>query len=127
MKLDELLKKMSETPDSPNVVERKYDDIEEKIKKEELRKLTLENEAREGENAGDNQDRAQRKEFADRIFSFVAMYMFFVGLVVFLCGHKFSSFNLSDTVLVTLLGTTTANVIGILIIVVTYVFSRKKK
>lgn len=33
MKLDELLKKMSETPDSPNVVERKYDDIEEKIKK----------------------------------------------------------------------------------------------
>lgn len=77
MKLDELLKKMSETPDSPNVVERKYDDIEEKIRKEELRKLTLENEAREGENAGDNQDRAQRKEFADRIFSFVAMYMFF--------------------------------------------------
>lgn len=127
MKLDELLKKMSETPDSPNVVERKYDDIEEKIRKEELRKLTLENEAREGENAGDNQDRAQRKEFAERIFSFVAMYMFFVGLVVFLCGHQFSSFNLSDTVLVTLLGTTTANVIGILIIVVTYLFSRKKK
>ena len=53
--------------------------------------------------------------------------MFFVFLILFLSGTETTNFNLSDNVLITLLGTTTANVIGILIIVVTYLFSRKRK
>ena len=52
--------------------------------------------------------------------------MLFVCVVLFLKGIT-SQFYLSDAVIITLLGTTTANVIGILIIVVTYLFSRKKK
>lgn len=126
MNFEELYRKLSEFGDKSSINDHKYDRIEEDIRKQELRKLELENAAREGENAGDDQDRLQRKEFADKIFDFVRNYMLFVCIVLFLKGIT-SQFYLSDTVIVTLLGTTTANVIGILIIVVTYLFSRKKK
>lgn len=96
------------------------------LRKEELRRIELENEALEGENQGDAQDREQRKDFADRIFSFVCNYMIFVCILLFLKAIT-PRFYLSDNVIITLLGTTTANVIGILIIVVTYLFSRKRK
>ncbi len=103
-----------------------YDDVAKNIQQEELRRLKLDNDAKEGENIGDNQDRDQRKMFAEKIFSFVCLYMFAVFFILFLCGSP-GSFKLSDTVLITLLGTTTANVIGILIIVVKYLFSRNNK
>lgn len=126
MNFEELYRKLSESGDKSSINDHKYDRIEEDIRKQELRKLELENAAREGENAGDDQDRLQRKEFADKIFDFVRNYMLFVCIVLFLKGIT-SQFYLSDSVIITLLGTTTANVIGILIIVVTYLFSRKKK
>ena len=126
MNFEELYRKLSESGDKSSINDHKYDRIEEDIRKQELRKLEPENAAREGENAGDDQDRLQRKEFADKIFDFVRNYMLFVCIVLFLKGIT-SQFYLSDSVIITLLGTTTANVIGILIIVVTYLFSRKKK
>lgn len=126
MNFEELYRKLSESGDKSSINDHKYDRIEEDIRKQELRKLELENAAREGENAGDDQDRLQRKEFADKIFDFVRNYMLFVCIVLFLKGIT-SQFYLSDSVIITLLGTTTANVIGILIIVVTYLFSREKK
>ncbi len=126
MKFEQLYRKLSSSEDTSSVNDHKYDAIEEDIRKQELRRLELENAAREGENAGDDQDRQQRKEFADKIFDFVRNYMLFVCVVLFLKGIT-SQFYLSDAVIITLLGTTTANVIGILIIVVTYLFSRKKK
>ena len=126
MKFEQLYRKLSSSEDTSSVNDHKYDAIEEDIRKQELRRLELENAAREGENAGDDQDRQQRKAFADKIFDFVRNYMLFVCVVLFLKGIT-SQFYLSDAVIITLLGTTTANVIGILIIVVTYLFSRKKK
>lgn len=36
-----------------------YDDVAKNIRQEELRKLKLDNDAKEGENIGDNQDRDQ--------------------------------------------------------------------
>ena len=126
MNFEQLYRKLSSSEDTSSVNDHKYDAIEEDIRKQELRRLELENAAREGENAGDDQDRQQRKEFADKIFDFVRNYMLFVCVVLFLKGIT-SQFYLSDAVIITLLGTTTANVIGILIIVVTYLFSRKKK
>ena len=126
MNFEELYRKLSESGDKSSINDHKYDRIEEDIRKQELRKLELENAAREGENAGDDQDRLQRKEFADKIFDFVRNYMLFVCIVLFLKGIT-SQFYLSDSVIITLLGTSTSNVIVILIIVVTYLFSRKKK
>lgn len=125
MTIEELYKKIS-GDDLSTVKHKNYDDVEERIRKEELRKLELQNESLEGENKGDAQDREQRKDFADRIFSFVCNYMIFVCIVLFLKANT-PQFYLSDNVIITLLGTTTANVIGILIIVVTYLFSRKRK
>lgn len=108
-------------------VDKGYNNVHVELAKEQLREAQLKNEALAEENRGDSQDRDQRKEFAERIFSFVSIYMLFVFLILFLSGTETTNFKLSDNVLITLLGTTTANVIGILIIVVTYLFSRKKK
>lgn len=124
--LKDLFEKIAESSDKSEIKDEEYKSIERRKLEAETRRLELENQSLEGDNIGDSQDRNQRKEFAERIFSFVCLYMFAVFLILFLCGSP-GRFSLSDTVLVTLLGTTTANVIGILIIVVTYLFSRKKK
>ena len=108
-------------------VDKGYTDVHIELAKEQLREARLKNEALEEENRGDSQDRDQRKDFAERIYSFAAIYMFGVFVILFLSGTETTNFKLSDNVLITLLGTTTANVIGILIIFVTYLFSRKKK
>lgn len=127
MNLDNKLKKVSEASDSSDVSEKKYDDIEGRIKEQELRKLQLENDARKVENESESQNKQQRKDFAERIYSFASIYMLGVFLMLFISGTETTNFRLSDNVLITLLRTTTANVIGILVIVVTYLFSRKKK
>ena len=121
----EVLKGIPKSDDTGNV-EKEYDTVEIQLKKEQLREAKLKNAALEGENIGDSQDRTQRKEFAEKIFSFVCLYMFSVFFILFLCGSP-GNFRLSNSVLITLLGTTTANVIGILIIVVKYLFSRNNK
>lgn len=123
-KLRESLRNIHSGNDAPNVNNREY--IEE-YQKEVLREKRLKNDAQEEANRGDTQDRDQRKEFAERVFHFAAIYMAFVGLILFLSGTIDNRFHLSDSVLITLLRTTTANVIGILAIVVTYLFSRKRK
>ncbi len=127
MTLNELLSKLSQASDTTNIDEGRYDNIDNLIKEQELRKLQLENEARKVENESESQNKEQRKDFADRIYSFASIYMFGVFLILLLSGTETTNFKLSDNVLITLLGTTTANVIGILIIVVTYLFSRKRK
>lgn len=69
------------------------------------------------------QDREQRRIFADKIFSLLCMYLLVVGLIVIGCGNQNGAFHLSDSVLVVLITTTTANVIGIFILVVKYLFN----
>lgn len=72
---------------------------------------------------GKKQDREQRKKFSIWIFSVVCTYLAVVLTIIFLVG--FSLATLSETVLVTLLTTTTANIIGLLVIVARYLFPRK--
>lgn len=71
------------------------------------------------------QDRDQRKDFVLRIFNFVSLYMFGVFLLLVMSGIGTNDFHLSDTVLVTLLGTTTATVIGVFNFVARYLFHNK--
>ena len=127
MKLNDLLSKLSQASDTTDIDSGRYNDIDNLIKEQELQKLQLENEARRVENESESQNKEQRKDFAERIYSFASIYMLGVFLILFIVGTETTNFYLSDNVLITLLGTTTANVIGILIIVVTYLFSRKKK
>lgn len=125
--MEDIKKSLGEISDAPVNVKDEYKSVSIELEKERLRKLKLENDAIEGSNLGDTQDRDQRKDFAEKIYNFAAVYMVFVFLMLFLSGCVNNGFQLSDSVLVTLLRTTTANVIGILAIVVTYLFSRKRK
>jgi len=71
---------------------------------------------------GRKQDREQRKVFALSIFGLVCAYLLAVLAARFLVG--FGLMTLSDIVLNVLLTTTTANVIGIFMIVAKYLFHR---
>lgn len=75
------------------------------------------------ENEGLKQDRKQRKYFSICIFGFMCLYMAFALFVVYRCG-TFDLF-LSDKVLITLLSTTLANVIGVFNFVAKYLFNPK--
>ena len=70
----------------------------------------------------DRQDREERKVFARRIFWLLAFFIFATLLIIFLVG--FDVLDLSDAVLITMLSTMSANVIGIFIYVVKYLFNR---
>lgn len=72
---------------------------------------------------GLRQDRKQRKIFGYCIFGFMCLYMGATITVVFMCG--FGLVELSDKVLITLLGTALANVIGIFNFVAKYLFHSK--
>lgn len=85
--------------------------LEEELKKQRIKDL--------------KQDRKERKRYADKIFEFVCIYLFAVALLLFLSGTKSCPFMLSDTVLLMILGTTTANVIATFYFVANYLFPNK--
>lgn len=72
------------------------------------------------------QNRSQRKKFAYWIFGFMCLYIIAVFAVLFFTGFRQGNFCLADSVLLMLLGTTTANVIGIFVIVAKYLFHIKE-
>lgn len=109
-----------------NIQSNKYIDIEKDIAQENLRKAQLENDALDEVNKGEVQDREQRKQFAEMIFTFVSLYMGAVIFILLSSGARWVDFHLSDQVIITLITTTTANIIGILLIVVHYLFRKKK-
>lgn len=69
------------------------------------------------------QDRQQRKILSIALFIFMCVYMAVALLIVFLCG--LFVMYLSDTVLVTLLTTTLADVIGMFGFVAKYLYHNK--
>ena len=73
---------------------------------------------------GQKQDREQRRQFAEKIFWVVVAYLAAVIIIVILNGFKVLC--TSDPVHITLLGTTTANVITLLVIVAKYLFHAKE-
>lgn len=94
---------------------------------EELRKAKITNAKLREDIENLRQDREQRKQFAERIFFSVKSYMVCIIFLLFVQGFHILYFSLSDTVLVTLLGTTTINVIGIFAFVARYLFHRHKQ
>ncbi len=69
------------------------------------------------------QDREQRKVLSYALFGFMCFYMLVALVIVFCCG--FSWMRLSDMVLITLLTTTLADVIGIFGFVAKYLYHNK--
>lgn len=85
----------------------------------------LERESKREDLESKKQDRHQRKSFASAIFVFMCSYMAVALIIVSLCG--FSIMDLSNSVLVTLLTTTLADVIGVFSFVAKYLFPEKKR
>ncbi len=69
------------------------------------------------------QDREQRKYLSYCLFGFMCIYMACALLIVFSCGIGWM--NLHDKVLITLLTTTLADVIGIFSFVAKYLYHNK--
>ena len=71
------------------------------------------------------QDRIERKEFAYKLYWFLLGFIACVLILLFASGNQCLKFELSDTVLITLLTTTSANIIGIFVFVVRYLFQKQ--
>ena len=99
-----------------NLEENDVKHIELEHKKEQVRSTRIHNDS-------DLQDMQQRKEFAEKIYQLVLGYMYFVGFIIFLSAMP-NSFFISETVIITLLGTTASTVIGLFYFVAKYLFSR---
>lgn len=84
----------------------------------ELDRVELENRGEELE--GKRQDRKQRGKFSIWIFVFMGAYMLSVVVVLILSGAEV--LHLSDGVLISMMTTTTADVIGVFIVVAKYLF-----
>lgn len=69
------------------------------------------------------QDREQRKYLSYALFGFMCVYMLIALIIVFCCG--FGWMFLSDKVLITLMTTTLADVIGIFGFVAKYLYHNK--
>jgi len=67
------------------------------------------------------QDIRARKEYANKIFALICCWIVFLGIFLLLVG--FSCIKLSDGVLIAFIGGTTANVLGIFMIVAKYIFN----
>ena len=89
------------------------------------REKEIQLEQRREELEGIKQDRKQRGAFSMRIFLFVCVYM--VLALAILCLSGGCVFEISDTVLIAMLTTTTANVIGLFVVVANYLFHHKGK
>lgn len=77
------------------------------------------------------QDRKERKRYAKSTFSFLKKYTTLMILIIFLSGTNgslwyldFSKFHLSDTVLITLISTSLASIVGIFAFVMKYLFKK---
>jgi hypothetical protein len=93
-----------------NVNEVKERDFKEEFSRAQLKRLIDDNNA--------------RKTFSLWLFSITVLWMFIVLMIVIQCGRQ--AIILSDSVLITLITTTTANVFGFFYVVVNYLFNKDK-
>jgi len=69
------------------------------------------------------QNRVERKKYARHIFIFTCIWATLIFLIVIASGlKKYSGFELSDKVLITLITSTTVNFFGFFLLVVKYLF-----
>lgn len=84
---------------------------------QELRTLKLGNE-------NFKQDIELRRQHANKVFSFLIGWAIFVACILVMAATPWLRF--SNAVLITLLGTTTLQIIGIYLIVANYIFPKQK-
>jgi uncharacterized membrane protein len=70
------------------------------------------------------QDRRERRRYAEQIFTLISTWLFTV-LFILIINTK-AGLRLSDSVIITLITTTTASVLGLFVIVINYLFKGNK-
>jgi cation transport ATPase len=115
--VSKIISELFKAPDASDAEE-----SQEKYTQQEIDRLIIDNDLRREELENRKQDRAQRKTFAKMIFWFLCAYMLIVMALIYFSGFKVCF--LSNNVLITLLTTTTANIIGIFLLVVKYLFAK---
>lgn len=99
----------------------------EDYKKDRIReKDILENKKLRLFNKSLKKDIKNRERYAKYLFALICVWLFLVLSLVFLSGCSKVQFQLSDSVLMFLLGTTTLNVVGLFWIVTSYLFQQKQ-
>lgn len=88
--------------------------------KDESRDLEYERKYAELENLKDHFK--QRKKYARLIVNLACGWMIAVFVMMLLQGFAWKGFHLSDSIVLAALGTTTANIFGVLLIVTKYFF-----
>lgn len=91
----------------------------------EAERRALDNAKRRAEIENLDQDRDERKKYASRVFWLVVIWLAAIGMILMLQGFGIGKFDLSDSVLLMLIGTTTGSVVGIFLIVANYLFPRR--
>lgn len=122
---DDLLKKIEgeavllgkAATEDPKVQLRREEQLLERKQQQELRKMTAEADKIVQDNEG-------RRRFSWSIFYVMVAWMLTVLLIVMLCAN--GRWHLSDSVLIALITTTTATVIGVFVVVANYLFNRDK-
>lgn len=76
---------------------------------------------------GKRQDIKARKKYANKIFNLIRIWLISVVAIVLLAGfgNKCGWFKMADSVLIALITTTTASVVGLFAIVANYLFKDK--
>ena len=93
-------------------------------KRHDLDRAWLHNEKLRSEIADQDQDRLERERYAKKIFELLVSWLVLVGIALFVNGSKPNGFDISDQVMLMLLGTSTTGVIGIFLIVANYLFPK---
>lgn len=121
----------SKTPKFEDKIDKQEEDIlQGDEKKERLKYLQLKNNREEEKIAQAKQDRIERLKYADNIFKFVKNYIkWVVGIYIIYQLLIFCPIfrNVPTAPMVTLLGTTSVIVIGLLATVVRYLFPNNRK
>ena len=109
------------------------------IQEAQLASFKLQNDKLREELADLKSDRDFRNEYAPKIFGLICVWLVLVVGLIFLDGLSLSEglglpgtdqtlgFDQSDGVVLGLIGGTTASVVGLLVIVITYIFPRRNK
>lgn len=93
-------------------------------KDEGVRKLKISNDLLQAQVDKLNNDNRARKTHSTLIFLMVFIWILFVVVFLILVGAE--KLKISDKVLITLLSTTSVNIIGLLVIVANYLFNKSK-
>lgn len=94
--------------------------------KTEQEEKSYEKDRKEAELQSYRQDIIERKTYASRIFRLVVGWLALLFILLFIQGalSPHGYFNLSDKVILALIGGTTVNVLGLFIIVANYLFPK---